>query len=325
MSLTRDQRIDLEVHERDDDDLLPSIREGLLRNPREISPRFFYDDHGSRLFEQICELPEYYQTRTEEKILRDVVRDLVAETRVEEVVELGSGAATKTRVILDELERAGSLRRYVPFDVSEGIVRRTAGELTARYPDLVVHAVVGDFLAHLDRVPDGYRQLVIFLGGTIGNFKPAEASAFLAELGSQMKTGDYFLMGTDLIKDAARLEAAYNDAAGVTAEFNRNALRVLNDLLDGDFDPEAFEHVAFFNEPDHQIEMWLRSTRDQSVRLPKLDLEFTLVEGETILTEISRKFDREKVEHLLASGGFELARWYPDPENLFALSLARKV
>ena len=324
MDTPRDDRIEVEVYERDDDDLLPSIRRGLLAEPREISPRFFYDDRGSRLFEQICELPEYYQTRTEEIILHDVVGKLVAETRAEEVIELGSGAAVKTRVLLDALEEAGTLRRYLPFDVSEGIVRRTAAELVARYPKLTVHAVVGDFLAHLDRIPDGYRQLCIFLGGTIGNFGPARAAAFLAELGAQMKPGDCFLMGVDLIKSKTRLEAAYNDSAGVTAEFNRNALRVLNDLLDGNFVPDDFEHVSFYNEDEHQIEMWLRSKRDQTVRLPKLDLELTLAGGEAIRTEISRKFDRDKVERLLASGGFTLARWDTDPEDLFALSLARK-
>ena len=212
----------------------------------------------------------------------------------------------------------------MPFDVSEGIVRRTADELVGLYPDLTVHAVVGDFLAHLDRIPDGYRQLCIFLGGTIGNFKPGRATAFLAELGAQMKPGDFLLMGTDLIKSRARLEAAYNDAQGVTAEFNLNSLRVLNDLLDGDFDPAAFTHRSFYNEAEHRIEMWVRSERDQTVRLPRLDMELTLPEGEAIRTEISRKFDRNKVVELLAAGGFELARWYTDPEELFALSLARK-
>ncbi len=319
-----DVRIEVFVKPERPEEELARIRERLLRTPREISPRYFYDDRGSALFEAICELPEYYQTRTERRILEERAGEIVAVTGAEELVELGSGASTKTRVLLDAMARTGRLRLYVPFDVSEGIVRRVAHDLVEEYDGLRVHGVIGDFMSHMDRIPDGRHRLCIFLGGTIGNFQPGPAEAFLREVGSQMAPGDWFLLGTDLIKDRTRLEAAYDDAQGVTAEFNLNVLRVLNRLLDGDFDPEAFRHHALYNKADHRIEMWLRAAREQTVRLPKLDLTLSLARNEEILTEISTKFDRPLVEQLLATGGFSLERWYTDPEGLFALSLARR-
>ncbi len=303
---------------------LREIRERLLRSPREIAPRYFYDDRGSALFEAICELPEYYQTRTERVILEAVADDVVAATGATALVELGSGASTKTRVLLDAMRRAGSLGVYVPFDVSEGIVRRTAHELVSEYEGLRVHGIIGDFMRDLGRIPEGGRRLVIFLGGTIGNFEPRRAEAFLRKTAAHMEPGECLLLGTDLIKDPARLEAAYNDAQGVTAEFNRNALRVLNLLLAADFEVEEFQHHALYNRNRHRIEMWLRSRSEQRVRLPKLDLAIDLRPGEEILTEISTKYDRPGVEALLAAGGFELMRWYTDAEDLFALSLARR-
>jgi len=317
-------RLEFTVTPEDPDAVLRNLREHLLRRPREIPTRFFYDDAGSRLFERITELPEYYQTRTEETILRAEAADIVSRTGAEELIELGSGAATKTRVLLDAMHAAGRLRRYVPFDVSGGIMRRVALELLEEYPELDVHAVVADFTEHLDGIPEGRGQLCIFLGGTIGNFDGPEARRFLGEVAGQLRPGGYLLLGTDLIKDPGRLEAAYNDAAGVTAAFNRNVLRVLNRKLDGDFDPEAFDHHAPYNVAEHRIEMWLRSRRRQRVRLPRIDLDFTLEEGEEILTEISVKHDRARAEALLAAAGFRTEAFYTDPEQLFALSLARK-
>lgn len=304
--------------------VLAEIRDGLLRSPREISPKYFYDERGSKLFEAICELPEYYPTRTEFSLLAAVAERVAALTGAEELFELGSGAAVKTRLILDAMSRAGQLRLYVPFDFSESTVRCAAAELTARYPELRVHGVVGDFMAHLGRIPAGNRRLVMFLGGTIGNFRPTEAVKFLRRLAVEMDSGEFILLGTDLIKDVRRLEDAYNDAAGVTAEFNRNILRVLNDLLGADFAPSRFEHRSFYNREHHWIEMRLVSSADQCVRLPALDTEIAFRRGEEILTEISAKYDRARVEAMLAASGFRLVEWFTDPENLFALSLARK-
>jgi len=318
-------RLKVDVVPEDPRALLESLREGLTRSPREISPRFFYDDVGSRLFEEITRLPEYYPTRTEEIILRACAEDVVARSRPETLIELGPGAAVKTRLLLDAMQKAGSLRGYVPFDVSESMVRRVANELLGEYVDLEVHGVVADFAEHLDRLPRRSRQLCIFLGGTIGNFRPAEAAHFLRRLARRLSPGDHFLLGTDLVKPIARLEAAYNDAAGVTAQFNRNVLRVVNRLTGGNFDPERFEHRAVYNVKAAWIEMWLRSTERQSVTLPGIDLEFTIDRGEEILTEVSAKYDRPRVDALVAAAGLEQVAFYTDPENLFALSLSRKL
>lgn len=317
-------RLEIHVTRRKPVNMLREVREGLLRSPRQIPPRFFYDDKGSRLFERITELPEYYQTRAEETVLDRVADDIIERTKAEELIELGSGAARKTRVLLDAMKRQGCLRRYIPLDVSEGIVRRVSTEILEEYPGIHVHAMVADFTTHLEGIPPGHWQLTIFLGGTIGNFEPEEAVAFLRNLCGQLESGDHFLLGTDLIKDRKRLEAAYNDSEGITDQFNKNSLQVLNRLLGGNFDPEAFEHRAPYNEAKHRIEMWLRSSRRQTISLPEIDLEFTLEKDEEILTEISTKFDRGLVENLLNAAGFELVNLYTDPENLFALSLARK-
>jgi L-histidine N-alpha-methyltransferase len=322
--MTPPERLTVRAIAEDPGRVLRDIREGLSAVPREISPRFFYDDRGSELFEEITTLPEYYQTRTEAAILVSIADELEGLTGAQELIELGSGAATKTRVLLDAMHHSGNLRRYIPFDVSEGIVRRVAGELLTEYPELDIHAVIGDFSTHLDAIPGGRRRLCLFLGGTIGNFKPGEAAAFLDAVHGNLDPGDHLLLGTDLIKDRGRLHAAYNDSRGVTAAFNRNCLRVLNALTGGDFDPRAFAHVAFYGEADHRIEMWLESTRAQHVRLPGIDMELDIGEGERLRTEISTKFDRPKVEAMLGAGGFELVRFWTDPEALFALTLARR-
>jgi len=305
--------------------VLQTLREGLTRSPREIPPRFFYDDVGSRLFEEITRLPEYYPTRTEEIVLRASAKDVIARSHPETLIELGPGAAMKTRLLLDAMERTGSLRTYVPFDVSESMVRRVGNELLAEYPRLEVHGIVADFAHHLDRLPHRARQLCIFLGGTIGNFRPAEAARFLRHIARRLSPGDHFLLGTDLVKPVARLEAAYNDTAGVTAMFNRNVLRVVNRLTGGNFVPERFEHRAIYNRQAAWIEMWLTSTAAQHVILPGIDLEFAIADGEELLTEISAKYDRPRIDALVASAGLEMVAFYTDPENLFALSLSRKL
>jgi L-histidine N-alpha-methyltransferase len=320
------------------------VRAALLRSPREIPSRFFYDDYGSLLFERICELPEYYQTRTEHALLSDVAGRLAAVTAASELVEIGSGAATKTRVLLDAMTRAGNLRLYVPIDFSAGTVRRVADELAGEYPELAVHGMVADFNLDLSPLPTladgcpgcdaGHQRLVIFLGGTIGNLTARQAHDFLVLRHHEMASGDHFLLGVDLVKPVARLEAAYNDAAGITAEFNRNILRVVNQLggagngpsaeaLHG-FDPAAFRHHAFYDAERRWIEMRLRAVRRQHVVLPDLDLDLDIAAGEEIHTEISSKYDRASAESLLAAAGFEPVEWFTDPEQLFGLALARR-
>jgi L-histidine Nalpha-methyltransferase len=318
-------RFAIDVVPEDPRAVLATLREGLTRSPREIPPRFFYDDVGSRLFEEITRLPEYYPTRTEETVLRACALDVIERSRPETLIELGPGAAVKTRLLLDAMQASGHLRSYVPFDVSESMVRRVGSELLDEYPGLDVHGVVADFAHHLDRLPPLKRQLCIFLGGTIGNFRPAEAARFLRSVARRLSPGDHFLLGTDLVKPVARLEAAYNDSAGVTARFNRNILRVVNQLTEGNFDPERFEHRAVYNPEAAWIEMWLRSTARQEVKLPSIDLQFTVDQDEEILTEISAKYDRSRVLALVAGAGLEMVAFYTDPENLFALSLSRKL
>jgi len=303
---------------------LAEILAGLSRRPPEIEPKYFYDERGSALFERICEQPEYYQTRTEQALLERIADDVIAATDARELVELGSGAALKTRVLLDAMQRAGRLAWYVPFDISEVTVRRSARELVARYPGLRVHGVIGDFSRHLGKIPDEGRRLVMFLGGTIGNFRPAEARAFLERVRAEMSPGDFLLLGTDRIKDAKRLVAAYNDAAGVTAQFNKNALRVLNRLLEGDFDERAFVHRAPYDTRQARIEMWLVARKPQTVWLAELSLRLELAKDDAILTELSYKFDRASARSMLEDAGFECVAWYTDAEDLFGLTLARR-
>jgi len=321
-------RVSVEIHldEADTATAKRELRSTLAETPRRIPSKYFYDDRGSELFERICELPEYYPTRAEAKLLSEVAPEIVSRTGARELVELGSGAATKTRILLDAMAEAGQLRTYVPVDVSEGIVHRVAEELIVEYPGLEVHGLVADFMTDLGELPAGDHRLVAFLGGTIGNLeRETEAVDFLEHARAAMAAEDHLVIGTDLIKDVAVIEAAYNDAQGVTAEFNLNALRVVNQRFGGDFDPGAFTHRAFYDRRKDRIEMRLVSRRPQKVRLEALDLEFELAEGEEILTEISTKFDRPRLEKLYASGGFELIGFYTGSEGLFALSLARPI
>jgi L-histidine N-alpha-methyltransferase len=317
---------DIEVVSRlgaDERTLAFDVLDGLTRPFKEIPPKHFYDAEGSRLFEEITELPEYYPTRTERAILAARSTDIVRATGAAELVELGSGVPTKTLLLLDAMRCAGTLDRYVPFDVSEGVLRESAEHLVERYPGIRVYGVVGDFERHLDALPSAEGPRVIaFLGGTIGNFPPGSRRKFLRSLGRVMRPQDALLLGTDLVKDPAVLEAAYNDSAGVTAEFNRNVLAVINRELGGDFDLEAFEHVAFYDREQEWIEMRLRALRPQVVEIAKLGLTVHFANREELRTEISAKFTRERVEADLAAAGLRLREFLTDADSLFALSLA---
>jgi L-histidine Nalpha-methyltransferase len=319
-------RIDSHLDGGQERSLADDVLDGLTRPFKELPPKHFYDARGAELFDRICELPEYYPTRAERSILEASAASLASITGAVELVELGSGTAAKTRVLLDALHAAGTLRRYVPLDVTESMVRDCARDLTGEYPGLQVHGVIGDFERHLDRVPaaDGPR-IVAFLGGTIGNFPPGSRRRFLRQIARLLEPGDHLLMGTDLVKDPTVLEAAYDDAAGVTAEFNRNVLRVLNRELDANFDPDDFEHVALFDREHEWIEMRLRARRELTTTIRQLDLEVRFEAGEELRTEISAKFTPERIEGDLAAAGLELAHWMTDPEGLFALTLSRRV
>jgi L-histidine Nalpha-methyltransferase len=307
------------------DSLPADVRHGMELPLKEIPPKYFYDARGSELFEQITSLPEYYPTRCERALLNRHAPEIVQVTEAEELVELGSGTASKTRVLLDAMDRAGTLWRYVPFDVAEQTVRDCAAALADEYPALDIHGIVGDFERHLTEIPPpepDRPRVVAFLGGTIGNFAPGARRRFLRAMAELLSAGDYLLLGTDLVKDIDVLEAAYDDAAGVTAEFNRNVLHVLNRELDADFPTELFEHVAFFD-PEHEwIEMRLRARRACRVRIGAVDLEVEFARGEELRTEISAKFTRARVEADYAACGLELAEWFTDDNGLFALSLA---
>jgi L-histidine N-alpha-methyltransferase len=304
--------------------LADDVRRGLQRARKSLPPKHFYDDHGSRLFERICELPEYYLTRTEERLLADSAHDIVAVARPSDLVELGSGAATKVRWLLDAAEAQSLPLRYRPVDVCEPMLADSAQSLLERYPWLEVRALLADYERHLDRLPEGDRRLVAFLGSTIGNFAPRRAAAFVAMIGSQLRPGEHFLLGADLVKPVDVIEAAYDDASGVTAEFNRNVLRVINRELGGDFDPAGFEHVAFFNTRKRQIEMHLKARRAQRISLSKLGMTVAFRAGETVHTEISRKFTRRGIERLCARGGLVPVRWFVCEDPAFALVLCEK-
>lgn len=304
--------------------LADDVLDGLTKPFKELPPKHFYDARGAELFDRICELPEYYPTRTERAILDRSAAEIAALTGASELVELGSGTAEKTRVLLDALYEAGTLTRYVPLDVTETMVRDCADRLIEEYVGLAVHGVVGDFERHLDRIPPPQGQrLVAFLGGTIGNFPPGSRRRFLRQISGLLREGGQLLMGIDLVKDTDVLEAAYNDAQGVTADFNRNLLHVLNRELDADFDPDEFDHVAHFDRRHEWIEMRLRSLREQTVTLRALDMSVHFAAGEELRTEISAKFTRRRVEDDLAAAGLALTHWLTDAEDLFALTLSQ--
>jgi L-histidine N-alpha-methyltransferase len=307
--------------------LARDVRDGLSRprGERELPPKHLYDEHGSELFDRITRLPEYYPTRCERAILNRQAPGLVETTGARELVELGSGTASKTRALLYAMAGAGALDRYVPFDVDPSVVEKCALELTDLYPGLSVHGVVGDFTRDLAGVPDGDHRLIAFLGSTIGNLMPDARAAFLGDVRAMMGPEDRFLLGTDLLKDVAVLEAAYNDSEGVTAAFNLNVLRVINRELGADFDLDAFEHVARFDRDRSWVELSLRARAEQRVRIPGADLELTVAGGEAIRTEVSTKFTLDVLARELGEAGMELEAFFTDPAGMFGLSLASPV
>ncbi|HEY8165162.1 MAG TPA: L-histidine N(alpha)-methyltransferase [Gemmatimonadaceae bacterium] len=302
-------------------DLARDVREGLARPQKELDPKYFYDERGSALFEEITSLDEYYLTRTERSILIREIPRLIERVSPRSIVELGAGSAAKTRIILDAMARtAGGV--YVPVDVSEEFLERTAGSLRTEYPSLMITAAVSDFTSELRIPPLPHPTLTLFLGSTIGNFEHSAATRILRRIRRRMHGADRFLLGADLRKDVETIERAYNDAQGVTAEFNRNMLLVLNRELDASFDPMSFDHKAFYDRDRNRIEMHLVSRRAQTVSAPELGLVH-LREGESIRTELSYKYDRAEVERLFDESGLELEEWMTDENAYFALALAR--
>jgi L-histidine N-alpha-methyltransferase len=305
--------------------LRQDARLGLTSTPKWLQPKWFYDARGSDLFEEITRLPEYYPTRTESSILRSRAADIAGRTRAHTLVELGSGSSEKTRLLLDALREAGTLHQYVPLDVSESALRDAVTAIHTDYPALAIHGVVADFTEHLDRVPGENPRLVAFLGGTIGNLLPQERATFLRDLRDTLDPGEWLLLGTDLVKSPDVLVPAYDDAAGVTADFNRNVLSVLNRELGADFDLANYQHVAIWNPEKEWMEMRLRATAPARVTLAELGVNVDLAAGEEIRTEISAKFRRDGIEGELAKTGFELDSWWTDPQGRYALSLAQAV
>ena len=298
--------------------LQADARAGLLGRPKELPPKWFYDARGSALFDEITRLPEYYPTRCEREILEARADEIAAASGAETLVEIGSGTSDKTRLLLAALAPS----RFVPFDVSEETLRASAARIAVEYPETAVHAVVGDFERHLGLLPREGRRLVAFLGSSIGNLGPRQRARFLRALRATLEPGDTLLLGTDLVKDVAVLERAYDDDAGVTAAFNLNLLAVLNAELGADFDLARFEHLARWDPRGEWIEMLLRSCEAQVVRVDALDAEVEFAAGEPMRTEISAKFRREGVERELAEAGFAVSRWWEDARGWFALSLS---
>ncbi|MGV9808536.1 L-histidine N(alpha)-methyltransferase [Micromonospora chersina] len=314
----------LEIHLEEQDlgrSLREDVRAGLTATPKWLPPKWFYDARGSALFEEITRLPEYYPTRAERAVLAAHADDIAASTGAKTLIELGSGSSEKTRLLLDAFTRHGDLGTFVPLDVSVSALRQSTAQIAAAYPGLRVRGIVGDFTRHLDRLPTGGRRLVLFLGGTIGNLLPAERAEFLTAMRAALECGDWLLIGTDLVKDPSVIVPAYDDAAGVTAEFNRNVLRVINRELGADFDPAAFRHVAVWDPGREWIEMRLRA--EQPARVHVLDLEVTFAAGEELRTEVSAKFRPEGIARELAAAGFVRQEFWTDPDGLFGVSLAR--
>ena len=305
---------------------------GLTSRPKQLPPKYFYDARGSALFEEITALPEYFPTRTEAALLTAHVDEIAGLTRATTLVELGSGSSAKTRLLLDALARAGTVRRYVPLDVSAAALREALDALAVRYPGLGLHGVVGDFTADVDRLPrsggsgagegSGDRRLLAFLGGTIGNLEPAQRAAFLVRVRAALRPGEHLLLGAALVTAPEVLVAAYDDAAGVTAEFNRNVLHVLNRELHADLDVDAFAHVALWDAEREWIEMRLRALRPMAATVRDLGLVVEFAAGEELHTEISAKFRVDGLAAELAAAGLEPARIWVDPLERFALALA---
>jgi L-histidine Nalpha-methyltransferase len=316
----------IEVHLSEDHaghTLREDVRAGLGGKPKWLPSKWFYDARGSALFEQITRLPEYYPTRAETEALRSAVPDVAQLSKARTVVELGAGSSEKTRLLLDALLAEGCLQEFVPQDVSASALRATAATIAEAYPGLRVHGVVSDFTAHLATLPGEAPRLLAFLGSTIGNFHPDERATLLGATATVLEPGEWLLLGTDLVKDPGVLVAAYDDAQGVTAEFNRNVLHVLNRELGADFDVDAFEHVARWDADQEWVEMRLRASRAMQVRLPEVRMEVPLDAGEEIRTEISAKFRERGVRDELATAGFDVQAWWTDPGERFGLALAQ--
>ena len=317
-------RIDLLLDEQERARLLAEdVRRGLTATPKTLPPKYFYDAAGSDLFERITELPEYYLTRAEAGLLHSTTAAVMSIIRPREIVELGAGSATKTRLLLDAACAAGALARYLPFDVSSDALRSAGAALTERYPLLEVHGIVGDFERHLEQIPppDGPR-LALLLGSTIGNLEPAFRTTFLSQVRGMLGHGGGFLLGVDLVKDVVALHAAYNDSEGVTAAFNRNVLHVVNRELGADFQPQAYQHHAFYNPVASRIEMHLVPREVQEVRIAALSLSVEVRPDESIWTESSYKFTQDSTAAILEEAGFELGEWYTDPGRQVGLALA---
>lgn len=316
---TFDVRLDAGWHARA---LADEVRTGLAHTPKRLSPRWLYDERGSRLFDEITRLPEYYPTEAEREVLLRCSDEIAAATGADTIIELGSGTSDKTRALLDAYRRAGTLARFVPFDVSEETLRDAAGSLAERYPGVAVHGVVGDFHEHLDALPADGVPVLGFLGSTIGNFYPAERARFLADVASWMSERSYFLLGVDLVKPVDRIMAAYNDPGGVTAAFTLNLLRVLNRELDADFDLDGFEHVGLWDPLHTRVDLRLRSTRQQSVRIGAIDLAVDFGEDEELRAEISTKFTLAQVSAELAAAGMAVCQTWTDGGGDVAVVLA---
>jgi L-histidine Nalpha-methyltransferase len=320
------EAIEIDVHLRADGGvrMAREVRLGLTAKPKELAPKYFYDERGSQLFERITELPEYYPSRAERQILAARSAEIVASAgEPGMLVELGSGSAAKTRHLLSAMRDANCLATYVPVDISEEITQATAQSLVQEYPGLNVRGLVCDFEHDLERIPaatDG--RLLAFLGGTIGNLYPEPRRRFLSRMAALLEPGDRILLGTDLVKEKSRLEAAYDDSQGVTAEFNKNVLLVLNRELGGDFDPDQFEHVARYDEREARMDIRLRSLTEQEIRLDGLDLTVRFAAGEEMRTEISSKFTREGLEEVYREAGLSPDGWFTDAGGDYALSLA---
>ncbi len=304
-------------------ELRADARAGLTATPKTLPPKYFYDERGSMLFDEITRLPEYYPTRAETSILRSYAAEIAELSRCESLVELGSGTSTKTGLLLRALLDRGTLREFIPLDVDSAVLTDAARLLAAQYPSLWLAPVVGDFEHDLHAIPPGGRRMIAFLGSTIGNLEPRARAGLLAEVASTLGAGDTFLLGTDLVKDVGRLLRAYDDAAGVTAEFNRNVLHVVNRELGADFKPDRFDHVALWDAENEWIEMRLRSVGDQRVTIRDLHLSVDFAAGEELRTEISAKFRRDGIRAELTAARLEPVRFWTDPDGDFGLTLAR--
>ncbi len=311
-----------------EDELHPGsdVVRGLSQTPKTLPPRYFYDDRGSQLFEQITEVPEYYLTRTETEILKSCAPEIAQITGACELIELGSGNSTKTRILLDAYRSLSYPLIYCPIDISAGILESSAHSLLSDYPDLKVYGLVGTYELALEKLPQAQlpSRMIGFIGSTLGNLNSAECDTFLNQIANALKPKEYFLLGIDLHKSKAQLEAAYNDRQNVTAEFNLNMLQHLNQRFQGDFDLTQFQHVAIYNESDRQIEMHLRSLRSQIVHLQALNLTVEFAAGETILSEISRKFDLDQIKRLLTAKQLDCVQVWTDPHQAFAVLLCQR-